>query len=406
MSGIFQQARSFVNGRDETPAWPDEESGTSSVPLNTDTMLDPAPGDDRPASLDAIINRALTVLDRVEPQELYLPDLAPDDQERVDHFLRRGRAEATLQSYRSDWDLFLAWCSERRYRPLPAAPATVAAFLTELATTGFTPAADQFTKTGKLRVRREPKPLTRATIDRRLAAIVFAHRMGKVEPPTSQPGAGDLGLVVGGIRRTKKDDEVGKKRAADGDILRDMLRSITGDDLRAHRDRALLAIGMGGAFRRSELVAITVARVTRDPEGLTINVKSSKTDQFGAGQGVAVLDGPRLEPVRHYNAWIEKAGITAGPVFRKLTPQGRLTEQAMSTKGVALVVKAAAAASGYPPELFAGHSLRAGFLTEAGRQTANLFKMRQHSRHASIDMVAEYVRDTERYRDHAGKGFM
>ncbi|RYF12523.1 MAG: DNA recombinase [Oxalobacteraceae bacterium] len=349
---------------------------------------------------------ALTVLDHVEPQELYLPELAPDDQERVDTFLRRGRAEATLQSYRSDWDLFLAWCSERRYRPLPATPVTVAAFLTELAATGFTPAADQFTKTGKLRMRREPKPLTRATIDRRLAAIVFAHRMAKVEPPTSQPGAGDLGLVVGGIRRTKKDDEVGKKRAADGDILRDMLRSITGDDLRAHRDRALLAIGMGGAFRRSELVAITVARVTRDPEGLTILVKSSKTDQFGAGQGVAVLDGPRLEPVRHYDAWIEKAGITAGTVFRKLTPQGRLTDKAMSTKGVALVIKAAAAAAGYPPELFSGHSLRAGFLTEAGRQNANLFKMRQHSRHASIDMVAEYVRDTERYRDHAGKGFM
>lgn len=361
---------------------------------------------DRSADLDAIITGALTVLDHVEAQEFYLPELAPSDQERVDEFLRRGRAEATLQSYRSDWSLFVAWCGERRYRPLPASPATVAAFLTELAETGFTPAVERRTKTGKLRQPRAPRPLSRATIGRRLAAIVFAHRMAKVEPPNSQPGAGDLGLVVGGIRRTKKDDEVGKKRAADGDILRDMLRSITGTDLRAHRDRALLAIGMGGAFRRSELVAITVARVTRDPDGLTIRVKSSKTDQFGEGQGVAVLDGPRLEPVRHYEAWLERAGITSGPVFRKLTPQGRLTDKPMSTKGVALVVKAAAAAAGYPPELFSGHSLRAGFLTEAGRQNANLFKMRQHSRHASIDMVAEYVRDTERYRDHAGKGFM
>lgn len=390
---------------DEMPNDRDEIAATSLVAVD-DAPAGMTPDVDRPVGLDAITRGALTVLDHVEPQELYLPELAPNDQERVDTFLRRGRAEATLQSYRSDWDLFLAWCYERRYRPLPATPPTVAAFLTELATTGFTPAADQFTKTGKLRAKRTPKPLTRATIDRRLAAIVFAHRMAKVEPPTSQPGASDLGLVVGGIRRTKKDDEVGKKRAADGDILRDMLRSITGDDLRAHRDRALLAIGMGGAFRRSELVAITVARVVRDPEGLTIQVKSSKTDQFGAGQGVAVLDGPRLEPVRYYEAWIEKAGITTGPVFRKLTPQGRLTDKAMSTKGVALVVKAAAAAAGYPPELFSGHSLRAGFLTEAGRQNANLFKMRQHSRHASIDMVAEYVRDTERYRDHAGKGFM
>jgi len=31
----------------------------------------------------------------------------------------------------------------------------------------------------------------------------------------------------------------------------------------------------------------------------------------------------------------------------------------MSAQGVALVVKAAAVAAGYPPELFSGHSLRA-----------------------------------------------
>ena len=174
---------------DSEPAYHDDEIVASFLVTAANEPAGPTPKDDRPADLDAIINGALTVLDRVEPQDLYLPDLAPDDQERVDQFLRRGRAEATLQSYRSDWDLFLAWCTERRYRPLPATPATVAAFLTELATSGFVPAADQFTKTGKLRMRRVPKPLTRATIDRRLAAIVFAHRMAKIEPPTSQPGA-------------------------------------------------------------------------------------------------------------------------------------------------------------------------------------------------------------------------
>ena len=67
-----------------------------------------------------------------------------------------------------------------------------------------------------------------------------------------------------GIRKHKKGELPGKKRAADGDVLRDMLRSIKGDDLRSYRDRALLAIGMAGAFRRSELVAITIARVSED----------------------------------------------------------------------------------------------------------------------------------------------
>jgi integrase len=208
------------------------------------------------------------------------------------------------------------------------------------------------------------------------------------------------------IRRDKRDDGSARKRPADGDVLRDMLRSIAGEDLRAYRDRAVLAIGMAGAFRLAELVAITVRRISEDARGLLIRVPASKTDQEGREQSVAIPNGRRLEPVRHYRRWIERAGITEGPLFRKLTAQGRLTHHGMSAQGVALIVKDAARRAGYPPELFSGHSLRAGFLTEAGRQNANLFKMREHSRHASIDMVAAYVRDHERFREHAEEGFL
>lgn len=56
------------------------------------------PDADSPADLDAIVSGALTVLVRAEPQDLYLPELAPSDQERVDSFAKRGRAAATLQS--------------------------------------------------------------------------------------------------------------------------------------------------------------------------------------------------------------------------------------------------------------------------------------------------------------------
>ena len=356
--------------------------------------------------LDATVAGAVTVLDQITSLEPYLPELASDDRERVDAYVTRASADATLRAYKSDWRLFCAWCAEARYAPLPATPATVAAFLTLLAERGFSPAKQRLSKRGKLLPRKEPMPLGKATIGRRLAAIVFAHRAAGIEPPTSQPNAARLEKAVRGIRKTKKGELPGKKRAADGDVLRDMLRSVDGDDLRAYRDRALLSVGMAGAFRRSELVAITVARISEDSRGLLIRIPTSKTDQEGKGHTVAIPDGRRLEPVRHYRAWLEKAGIASGPVFRKLTPQGRLTDKAMSAQGVALVVKAAAVAAGYPAELFSGHSLRAGFLTEAGRQNANLFKMKEHSRHASIEMVSEYVRDHERFREHAGEGFL
>jgi len=366
--------------------------------------MEPAPGNG--SELDAIVAEAVVLLDHVTSLEPYLPELAPDDRERVDAYVARASADATLRAYKSDWRLFCAWCFEARYAPLPASPSTVAAFLTLLAESGYSPAEQRFSKRGKLLPRKEPVPLGKATIGRRLAAIVFAHRAAGMEPPTSQPDAARLERAVRGIRKAKKGELPGKKRAADGDVLRDMLRNIAGDDLRAYRDRALLAIGMAGAFRRSELVAISVGRVSEDSRGLLIRIPTSKTDQEGKGHTVAIPDGRRLEPVRHYRAWLEKAGITSGPVFRKFTPQGRLTDKPMSSQGVALVVKAAAIAAGYLPELFSGHSLRAGFLTEAGRQNANLFKMKEHSRHASIEMVSEYVRDHERFREHAGEGFL
>jgi len=345
----------------------------------------------------------LVVADQVNALAAYLPDLSPDDRDRVDGYVARASAEATLRAYQSDWRLFCAWCEESGYQPLPATPAIVAAFLTLLAERGFAPRTPHRARGGREAL---AKPLGRSTIGRRLSAIVFAHRAAGFDPPTQQPDGPRLEKAMRAIRRDKRDDPSGKKRPADGDVLRDMLRTIDGEDLRSYRDRALLAIGMAGAFRRSELVAITVGRVSDDTRGLLVRVPTSKTDQEGRGHSVAIPDGRRLEPVRHYRAWLEKAAIDSGPVFRKLTPQGRLTEQPMSAQGVALVVKAAARSAGYPETLFSGHSLRAGFLTEAGRQNANLFKMREHSRHASIDMVAEYVRDHERFREHAGEGFL
>jgi hypothetical protein len=55
-----------------------------------------------------------------------------------------------------------------------------------------------------------------------------------------------------------------------GDVLRDMLRTIDSKDLWSYRDRALLTIGMAGAFRRSDLVAITMGRVSDDYRRLLI----------------------------------------------------------------------------------------------------------------------------------------
>ena len=263
---------------------------------------------------DTILTGVLAIPDREASLATYLPDLSPDDRERVDGYVARASAEATLRAYQSDWRLFCAWCAESDYRPLPATPAIVAGFLTLLAEQGFVPQAGQPIRGGREAVAR---PLGRSTISRRLAAIVFAHRAAGVDPPTHQPDAARLEKAMRAIRRDKRVNPPSKKRAADGDVLRDMLRSIDGEDLRAYRDRALLAIGMAGALRRSELVAMTIARVTDDTRGLLIRIPISKTDQEGRGHSVAIPDGRGLEPVKHYRAWVErKRGVRAAlPVW-------------------------------------------------------------------------------------------
>jgi hypothetical protein len=78
----------------------------------------------------------------------------------------------------------------------------------------------------------------------------------------------------------------------------------------------------------------------------------------------------------------------------------------MSDRAVARVVQQRVAAAGLDPADFAGHSLRAGFLTSAARAGASIFKMREVSRHKTVQVLADYVRDAKIFDDHAGEGFL
>ena len=172
------------------------------------------------------------------------------------------------------------------------------------------------------------------------------------------------------------------------------------------RDVAMLSCGFFGAFRRSELVSLNRGDFALDSKGWIITLRKSKTDQEGRGHRIVIPNGQRIAPVSLLDAWLELGAISDGFVFRKLTPQGRVTNKPMKAQGVAIVVKQRAQGAGYDPQDFSGHSLRAGFLTAAGSQGASVFKMREQSRHKSLEMLGEYVRDHDAFRDHAGDGFL
>ncbi len=77
----------------------------------------------------------------------------------------------------------------------------------------------------------------------------------------------------------------------------------------------------------------------------------------------------------------------------------------MSDRSVAEIVKARAKTAGLGPAAFAGHSLRAGFLTSAARAGASVWKMQEQSRHKSLNVLSGYMRSAQLFRDHAGEEF-
>jgi site-specific recombinase XerD len=312
-----------------------------------------------------------------------LPGLVREETERADAYARAARAENTHRGYRADWTIFTVWCAGRGECALPVDAQVVRRFIGAEADRGRSP----------------------ATIERRLAAIGHYHRLGGFVAPTDSPDAGPLRETMAGIRRARGGAVV-RKQAADVAVLERMLATIEGDGVRARRDRAVLVIGMAAALRRSELVALTVADVAPVPEGLRLTVRGSKTDQAGHGATIAIPEGRRLAPKMRLMAWLAAAGHEEGPLFRRLTRGDEPMAAPMSCRAVARLVQGAAVRAGLDPRRFAGHSLRAGFLTESAARGATIFKMQEVSRHKTVQILADYVRNAELFKDHAGAGFL
>ena len=296
--------------------------------------------------------------------------------EAAKHYIDQSLSFATRKAYASDVNIFSAWCAIHGLAALPAAPETVALFLASQAQAG----------------------VAASTLTRRLAAIKCAHEAQGLATPTGHKG---VTAALKGIRRAKGTAPA-KKKAATADIVKEMVR-LCPNTLAGQRDRALLLLGFAGAFRRAELVALTVNDLVFVDDGLRVTIRKSKTDQEGAGQVIAIPQGSLLFcPVKALRNWLAVASIEAGAVFRAVGKGSRVGQAALSDKSVANRVKHYAGEVGLEAADFAAHSLRAGFVTSAAEAGASIFKMAEVSRHRSTDVLAGYVRSANLFKDHAG----
>lgn len=301
----------------------------------------------------------------------------PDLADEVAAFARAARAEATQRALRFDWEVWRAWCRANGALELPATVDTAAAFLADQARTK-----------------------AYATLARYKASITKMHKMHGHPSPMADARVQE---TLEGIRRRKGPSSPNAKAAFTGEVLdRAVPLMRTGHLLtQAIRDWALLLVGFGLAVRREELCSLNIEDLTWRDEGIEVLLRKSKTDQIGEGARIAL---PREDahpdrcPVRALREWldsIERLGGNAerGPVFRGLTRNGvRATR--LTPSQVNIIVKRASARAGLDPANFGGHSLRAGYVTEARRIGTPWTTIMEHTGHKRLETVKRYARET------------
>lgn len=235
--------------------------------------------------------------------------------------------------------------------------------------------------------------LSVATLQHRLIAIHRAH----VDAGLPSPARDQLvKRTIQGIRRMLGVKQRRVTAIVKDDLLEMVVHIEQQPAMRAARDKALLLLGFAGVFRRSELVALTTEDIARYENGIELTIRRSKTDQEGLGRTVFIpyARGKRC-PVKALDEWLTVSCIASGPLFVRVSRHDRLVgNQALTPQTVALLIKL------YIRRMrgedaarhVAGHSLRAGYCTEAATAGLQPYQIREQTGHTSDVTLARCIR--------------
>jgi len=175
------------------------------------------------------------------------------------------------------------------------------------------------------------------------------------------------------------------------------------ENIKKIRDRSIILIGFSGGFRRNEIVSLDYDDLEFVEEGLKINLKRSKTDQFGEGslKGLPYFENPEYCPVTSIQKWIEISKINSGSLFRRFTKGSRLSENRLTDQSVALIIKEYLELAGIDSKNYSGHSLRSGFATSAAVSGAEERSIMAMTGHKSTEMVRRYIKEANLFKNNA-----
>lgn len=356
-----------------------------------------------------------------------------DDQaDALRRYLEASQSANTLRAYRTDWIAWAGWCAGEHRQALPADPLDVAVYLAA--------AADARRDNGTW-------AFSPATLDRKSAAIAAVHAANGLPSPTRSDV---VRLTLRGIRRTRRTPPT-RKRPVLLHTLDQLLTELPAPgwptEPARRRDALALLVGFAGALRRSELAGLLVSDVhvrtdhTTGEPLLIVHLPTTKTDPTGAAeQRVALPRGkhPRTCPVCAFADWVRLLEIHAEsgdlgarawaenrpttdpaihrchgftgtplradpqrPLFPTINRHGHIGTTALSGRAVAELIKRYAARAGLDPDLFSGHSLRAGFATQAALGGASDREIMRQGRWANPRTVHGYIRTANPLDDNA-----
>ncbi|MER9657832.1 site-specific integrase [Mesorhizobium sp. M0152] len=308
--------------------------------------------------------------------------------DRARDYVEAASSTNTRRAYAADWKHFCAWARRQNIEVLPPDPQTVGLYITAQAS-------------GSGRDKRSV-----ATIERRLSSLTWNYTQ-RGQPLDRKDR--HIATVLAGIRNTHASPPLQKEAILPEDLMA-MLETLDRGTLRGLRDRAMLLLGFAGGLRRSEIVGLDVARdQTEDgrgwveifDKGILVKLRGKtgwREVEIGRGSSDATC------PMVALQTWLKLARIGHGPLFRRVTGQGKAVgAERLNDQEVARLVKRAALAAGVRGDLsesergqkFSGHSLRAGLASSAEVDERYVQKLLGHT---SAEMTRRYQRRRDRFR--------
>jgi len=301
-------------------------------------------------------------------------------QEETSLNLQSSKAINTVRAYKSDFKDFGMFCAQNGFNSLPTEPKIVSIYLTYLST----------------------KEAKMSTLKRRLVSIGVIHKLKGHYLDTKHPSIIEN---IMGIKRRKGSTQTGKKPISINNLklIINVIDQQYKEEIKKLRDRTIILIGFSGGFRRNEIVSLDYDDLDFVPEGLKINIRRSKTDQFGEGsiKALPYFDNSQFCPVLSLKNWLNISKITSGALFRRFSKGSKLSESRLTDQTVALLIKEYLKLAGIDSKNYSGHSLRSGFATSAAESGVEERSIMAMTGHKSTEMVRRYIKEANLFKNNA-----